>query len=89
MKNIELFKEETRKDAQIPQEEKYPSKTVLSIGVMWDWTIPVVGEAFHVMYDKTTPKFHTSIVTEIISESEEAIKIKTRNSIYTIKILKE
>lgn len=89
MKNIELYKEETLKDARYPQEEKYPSKTVLAIGHMWPWTIPKVGKVFHVMYSKLIPKLHTSVVTEIISETEEEIKIKTQNSIYTIKILKD
>lgn len=89
MKNIELYKEETLKDAQYPQEKKYPSGTVLAIGHMWDWTTPKVGEAFYVMYSKLIPKFRTSKVIKIISKTKKKIVIKTLNSIYIIKILKK
>lgn len=89
MKSIELLKLKTREDALYPQEEKYPSGTIVSKGLMWKWTIPEVGKQFNVMYDKLTPIFHTSTITNIIETTEDKIIFETVNSLYQINILKD
>lgn len=83
MKAIELLKEETRADAHIPQEGKYPSGTTLATGFMKPDSV-VVGKPFNVWQNEFYPSFHTSTVEQILSITDDLIRIKTRNSIYSI-----
>lgn len=82
--NIELYKEQTREDAEYPQEDKYNSNTILKTGLMWEHTKPKVGERFHVHQSKLWFNFVTSDVEEILEETKHAIKFKTLNSVYII-----
>lgn len=83
--NIELYKIETLENAEYPQEEKYPSGTVLKTGFMWEHTKPKVGEDFYIYQSKLYSNFRTSIITEIIEETNEYIIFKTLNSKYKVK----
>jgi hypothetical protein len=80
------MKLETLENAEYPQEEKYPSGSEVSSGLMWKFTEPVVGEQFKVHYGKLYHHFHTSTVTEILEKTSSNIKFKTKNSIYNILI---
>lgn len=83
--NIDLYKLETLEDAKYPQEEKYPSGTVIKTGYMWEHTKPKVGEEFYIFQSKTYYNFRTSQITEIIEETKEYIIFKTLNSKYKVK----
>lgn len=83
--NIELYKLETLEDAEYPQEEKYPSGTVLKTGLMWEHTKPKIGDNFYIYQYKLYCNFRTSIITEIIEETKEYIIFKTLNSKYKVK----
>lgn len=86
--NIELLKLETLTTAEHPQEDKYPSGEVVSIGLMFEHTKPKVGEAFYVMRSKLNPIFRTSAVKEIEELVNGDILLITLNSKYKI-IIKE
>lgn len=87
-KKIILQKINTLEDAEYPQKEKYPDGTQRK-GLMWEFSKPKVGEAFLVLVSKMSPIFHTSIVQEIINETDKEIKFKTLNSTYLLKIEEE
>ena len=87
-KYIELYKIETLDDAECPQEEKYPSKTIIKAGFMWEHTLPKIDKEFYIFQSKTFPIFKTSIVKEIIEKTDEYIIFKTVNSKYKINIKK-
>lgn len=87
--NIDLFKEETREDAEYPQEQKYPSGTIVSTGLMWGHSLPKVDECFYVHYSKLAYYFRTSIVKEILETTPDYIRFKTLNSVYRINIKNE
>ena len=84
--NIKLFKVNTRDDAEVPQEGKYPSNTVLKIGKMLNISKPKVGVGFVILSPQNYPIFHTSKVVEILEETDKNIKFKTLNSVYDILI---
>lgn len=88
-KTIQLYKLETKTDAEVPQEEKYPSGTVIKGGYMWEHTLPVVGKQFYVMAGKVLPSLHTSdvLVVEKVKSigRDHSILIETRNSKYEIR----
>lgn len=86
-KNIRLYKVETLEDAEYPQEEKYPSGTVLKIGLMWEHTLPKIGEVFEVFAGKLYPTFHTSTVVDIsmLDLVDGVIAFKTLNSKYEVR----
>jgi len=81
--NIELQKLETLPDAQIPQERKFPSLDTVRMGLMWEHTLPQVGQRFMVMSGKTWPTFVTSKVVDI-EDVEEGKIITTLNSKYKL-----
>lgn len=81
--NVTLTKLNTRDDAYIPQRDKYPDGYA-KIGLMWEHSVPKVGESFVLYYDKLTSIFHTSLVQEITSELPGEIVFKTMNSTYKI-----
>lgn len=83
-RNYALYKESTLPDAEIPQEERFPSNTIIKEGLMWEHTLPKVGERFPVLYNKLNFSFITSKVVEILEETDHAIKFKTLNSTYII-----
>lgn len=87
MKEAELLKLETRSDAEVPQEEKYPSGTVIATGfALGDETNPYVKKGFPVYIVKKNSfrGFKTSNVTEIEEETPNFIQFKTRNSRYKL-----
>ena len=81
---IALFKESTREDAKHPQEDEYPSGSVLSEGYMWDYTQPKLGNKFYVMESKLYPNFRTSSIQEILETTDEYIRFRTKNSVYKV-----
>lgn len=86
-KNIQLFKVETREDAEVDQELKYPSGTIIKEGLMWEHTLPKVGDQFYVYVGKLYPSFHTSTVVEInsVDMNKGVVAFKTKNSKYEIR----
>lgn len=84
-KNIVLTKLNTLPEAEYPQPDKYPDGTERT-GLMWEHTIPVVGSNFLVMESKLWSSFHTSLITEILSQTEKEIVFKTLNSTYKLTI---
>lgn len=84
---IRLIKETTLPDAVVPQEEKYPSGSVVSQGYMWEHTRPTLDTKFYVMATKIYPLFVTSRVNKILESTDEYIRFKTLNSIYKIEFL--
>lgn len=85
-KRIALHKLETLVDAQVPQEHKYKSGTVLSIGYLFEHTQPIIGQEFYVFQSKTQCTFRTSEIVEILQQNEEFIIFKTLNSLYKLEI---
>jgi hypothetical protein len=85
--NITLTKLETRSDAEYPQEEKYPSITTIRHGLMWDWSMPKVGEQFNVKESKMWSKFTTSRIEKIDIVNENEMLLTTLNSVYKLEIL--
>lgn len=85
-KRISLFKIKTLDNAEIPQEDKYPSNSYIKMGYLFEHTLPKVGYGFGVFQSKTYCNFVTSVVTEILEQNEEFIIIKTLNSLYRIEI---
>lgn len=84
-KNITLRKLNTLPEAPYPQQDKYPDGSERT-GLMWEHTLPKVGEAFYVMASKMWPTFHTSFIEEILSETSEKITFRTLNSTYELEI---
>ena len=84
---IRLVKEKTLADAIIPQEEEYPSGSVVSQGYMWQHTQPQLDSKFYVMESKLYPVFKTSRIIKILESTDEYIRFKTLNSIYKIEFL--
>jgi hypothetical protein len=82
-KNYNLIKMKTLEDAKHPQPDKYPDGYIKE-GFMWEYTMPIVGNAFHVFQSKTYYNFRTSVITEIVETTEKHIIFKTENSIYKI-----
>lgn len=80
---VELFKEETRSDAEYPQEQKYPSGAIIATGYLLDDELPKVESMFF-MERVNGRWFRTSTVKEILEETKEYIRFKTRNSIYRL-----
>lgn len=84
-KKIDLVKVITLENAEYPQREKYPNKTTVSTGLMFEHTLPKIGEPFFVMGSKLYPIFHTSQVKEI-QDTSFGYVLTTLNSIYKIVI---
>ncbi len=88
-KKIKLTKLYTRTDAEFPQKEKYPDNTIIE-GLMWsEFSKPKVGQVFRVLKSKLYASFQTSIVTEIVEETEDKIIFKTLNSVYELQTIKD
>lgn len=85
--NILLTKLETRPDAEYPQEEKYPSKTTVMKGLMWEFSLPKVGERFVVLVSKMSSMFCTSILEKVENIDEKTMLLTTLNSVYRLEIL--
>lgn len=84
---IRLIKEQTLPDAKIPQEDRYPSGSVVSQGYMWEYTRPQLDTKFYVMESKLYPVFKTTRVVKILESTDEFIRFKTINSIYKIQFI--
>lgn len=85
--NISLTKLETRPDAEYPQEEKYPSNSTVKTGLMWEFSLPKVGEPFAVKESKMWSKYNTSTIEKIDVIDENTMLLTTLNSVYKLKIL--
>lgn len=85
---VSLNKIKTRKDAECPQEKKYPSGNTISMGFMKKGHEPTVGSPFFVFQDKVIPNFRTSTVVEILEHTDLNIMFKTKNSVYDVIIKK-
>lgn len=83
--NITLTKLKTLELAEYPQEEKYPSGISYS-GLMWEFSLPKVGERFSVKESKMWSKFNTSIVKHIENIDDKTIILTTLNSKYKLEI---
>jgi len=81
-KSIRVQKLETLSDALNPQERMWDV-----VGVMLEDHEPKVGHAFVVCAAQVIPIWHSSTVTEIISQTDEEIVFKTLNSKYRLTIL--
>ncbi len=81
-KNIRVQKLKTLEDARYPQEKMWDV-----VGVMLEDHEPKVGHAFVVCAAQVIPIWHSSTVTEIISQTEKEIVFKTLNSKYRLTIL--
>lgn len=86
MSYVQLYKLETKANAEFPQEWKYPSNTVIAEGFMYDHTIPVEGKQFYLYKNKLSPFFQTSIVEKVI-KNEKGYYIETINSKYQILVV--
>lgn len=87
--NITLTKIETRADSRHSQEEKYPSGVFQKRGLMWEFTKPKVGEAFHVNESKLWSNYRTSKVEKIETIDEYTMMLTTENSVYKLEIDKD
>lgn len=88
--NILLSKINTREDAEHPQKEKYPNGTERR-GLMWEHTLPKIGEPFMVAESKLYAHFMTSPVEDLLSFDtiENTIEFRTVNSEYRLTIIDE
>lgn len=81
---VNLFKIETRIDAEYPQEEKYPSGQTISSGFVFEHTLPRVGFPFYLYSDKKYLNVRTSKVTSVDKDKDGNIIFTTLNSKYKL-----
>lgn len=84
--NITLTKLETLKDAEHPQEEKYPSGSTVRTGLMWEFSLPKIGESFEVKESKMWSSFHTSRIIDIEHIDDKTMILTTKNSKYKLEL---
>lgn len=77
-----LYKVKTLEDAEYPQEEKYPSGTIIREG--WMYEEPLVGSFFILYGNKIRSSLRTSPVKEVLESSKDHIRFKTLNSEYIL-----
>lgn len=82
--NVKLLKEQTRIDAEYPQEQRYSSGSIVCEGLMWEYTLPELGSRFYVMGSKLCPIFKTSSIEKILEITDKFIRFKTKNSVYKL-----
>jgi len=86
-KYITLIKLKTLKGAKHPQEEKYPSDgSTVRDGLMWEFSLPKVGESFAILLSKMNASFITSEIKEIEKVNDNLIILTTLNSKYKLEI---
>lgn len=81
MIKAELTKLETRADARLPQEDRYPSGMV-RVGTLE--RLPVIGKGVSLIGNKIGKLFRTSVVEDIEELSDKEWIITTVNSMYKI-----
>lgn len=81
---VKLTKIETLEEAELPQEDKYPSKTTVREGYIKAEHMPQIGKAVYISNEHNIPIFHTSTVRDVEELDNHTMILTTLNSKYRL-----